>query len=65
MFAILFVAVSLLTQAYVFRDVEEWEGNVEVDMLDRYRETALAEAEADRWTAESDSSRDGGKKEGR
>lgn len=54
MFAILIVAVSLLTQAHIFRDVENWESNVEADML-----------EADRSSAESDSSRDDGKKEGR
>lgn len=67
MLSILIVAASLITQAYIFRDVENWESNVEVDMLGRYREDVLAEAEAevDRSSAESDSSRDEGGKEGR
>lgn len=56
MFAIIFVAASLLTQAYLFRNVSEWEVN---------RDVTLDSAAADVWTAESDSSRTGGSSEGR
>jgi hypothetical protein len=64
MFVILIAAASLITQAYVFRDIENSESNLEVNTLDRYAADAREDAEY-RWPAESDSSRTAGPLGGR
>lgn len=65
MFAILFVAASLLGQAFLFRDLERWEVNSDVTLAGEDRDPARSGSAADVWAAESDSSRIAGTTEAR
>jgi hypothetical protein len=57
MFAILIAAASLISQAYLFRNVDEWEINTDVTVTYEERISARDEVPADIWAGESDSSR--------
>lgn len=57
MFAILFVAASLLTQAYIFRDLDAPDSNTEVNLEDCHRDPSPIMDATYGWTAKSDSSR--------
>jgi hypothetical protein len=57
MFAILIAAASLISQAYLFRNVDEWEINTDVTVTSGDHILRSAGAAADIWAGESDSSR--------
>ncbi len=57
MILILFVSVSLLTQAYFFRNLDAPESNSQVNIGATYVDSVLARYSANVLTGENDSSR--------
>jgi hypothetical protein len=65
MLALLFVTASLLGQATLFRNIENWEVNSDVTLAAEDPDPTRADAASSVWAAESDSSRIAGTTEAR